>query len=483
MTIAPTRVTHLSPLAHARRPAEVAAECDANTRLLMTLTHLKRLATLMPIAVVVAQELVRTAIVGRVSLPQRLILDAVVVVGIVVFSQYVFRFVDQMQEQLRRRNDELLALHAAGLDVTSELALDAVLAKVVERARSLVGARYGALSVVGADGRVASFVTSGISDQQRAQIGPPPVGHGLLGMVLREGERLRLADLSRHPRSVGFPPHHPPMRSLLAVPIATTGALKGNLYLTEKQGAAEFSLDDEETLARFAVQAAIAIDNATLHRQAADLAVAQERLMIAHEMHDGLAQMLGYVNTKAQAVDAYLRRGRHEEASAQLRELAGSAREAYTDVREGIVALRSLPEPDRPLGEVLADFLQRWKEQAKVSTELQIEGELRLPPSVELQVVRIVQEALTNVRKHSRATVARVHLRQAAGELIAAVADDGVGFDAAASQRGEFPRFGLATMRERAVSVGGTLEVVSAPGRGTTVRLRVPLAGGASPPS
>src|SRR4029078_1485510 len=143
------------------------------------------------------------------------------------------------------------------------------------------------------------------------------------------------------------------MHTLLAVPIQCRSPLLGNLYLSEKTNGDAFTARDEETLERFAVQAAIAIDNAHLHAQAADLAVAEERLRISHEMHDGLAQVLGYVNTKVQAADAYLKRWRSEEASGQLRELALAAREAYTKVREGIVGLRTLPGGDQGVAEAL----------------------------------------------------------------------------------------------------------------------------------
>jgi signal transduction histidine kinase len=265
------------------------------------------------------------------------------------------------------------------------------------------------------------------------------------------------------------------MRSLLAVPIPCKSPFLGNLYLSEKERGREFSVDDEQTLGRFAVQAAIAIDNAHLHAQAADLAVAKERLRIAHEMHDGLAQVLGYVNTKVQAANEYIRRGRMEEASVQLRELAGSARQAYTDVRESIVGLRTLPGSNRGLAEVLDEFLRQWKAQSGIETHLQIDGDLRLKTSVELQVVRIIQEALTNVRKHARASTARVEMQRRDGDLLVVVADNGVGFHPEQKSRSDFPRFGLSTMRERAESIGGTLQIETAPGSGTQVRFLLPI--------
>jgi signal transduction histidine kinase len=446
---------------------------------LMTLKRLRIIAVVIPILGVAGLELGRAAIIGFVSWEKRLALDLVYVAAIVVFAAVIFRFVDEMQERLKRQNEELLALHGAALDVTADLSLDVVLRKVVEQARSLVGAKYGAVSVVDQDNRIVSFITSGITPEERAAIGPPPVGHGLLGVVLREGQRLRLEDLTAHAQSHGFPPNHPPMRSLLAVPIPCKGPFLGNLYLTEKEETGAFTADDEETLVRFALQAALAIDNAHLHEQVADLAVAQERLRIAHEMHDGLAQVLGYVNTKVQAAEMYLKREKLEEANAQLRELATSARQAYSDVRESIVGLRTLPGPSRALDDVLREYLARWEEMSHVVTSLTIDPSVQLRPAQELQVVRIVQEALTNVRKHARASHAKVAIRREDARLVVLVEDDGQGFNADAIARREFPQFGLSTMRERAASIGGILVVESSPGEGTRVRFELPVADGA----
>lgn len=451
------------------------AEYALTDSLSMTLRQLRLIATVVPIAAVVILEVVRYYVLGPVSVGKRLLLDAVSISGILLFAMIIFRFIDAMQARLRRQNEELLALHSAGLAISAELSLDMVLKKVVDQARSLVGARYGAVSVVDRNGRIDQFITSGISPEEREAIGPPPLGHGVLGISLHEGRNLRLKEVREHPASKGFPPNHPMMRSLLAVPISCKGPFRGNIYLSEKEGSAEFNERDQETLVRFAVQAAVAIDNAYLHAQAADLAIAQERLRIAHEMHDGLAQVLGYVNTKVQAADAYLRRGKDEEASAQLRELAVSARQAYTEVREGIVGLRNLPGPDRPLSHVLREYVDRWREQSGVQADLVIEEDLRLRPSAELQLVRILQEALGNVRKHAYASKVRIEVQRRNGKLVASVADDGVGFDPALRTRAEFPRFGLSTMRERAESIGGELTIDSSPGKGATVRFELPV--------
>jgi signal transduction histidine kinase len=446
-----------------------------NTDRPMTLRRLKIIAIVLPIIGVVALEFARAKLFGVVSWEKRLALDLLYVAAIVVFAAVIFRFIEDMQERLRRQNRELLALHSAGLDVTADLSLETVLKKVVEHARNLVGAKYGALSVIDRENQIVSFITAGITAEEREAIGAPPIGHGLLGVVLREGQRLRLGDLTKHPRSHGFPANHPPMHSLLAVPIPCKGPFLGNLYLTEKLDTGEFTQDDEDTLERFALQAALAIDNAHLHEQVASLAVAQERLRIAHEMHDGLAQVLGYVNTKVQAAEMYIKREKTEEAGAQLRELATAARQAYSDVRESIIDLRTLPGVDQNFESVIREYVERWEEMTGIPVDLDIESGVQLRATHELQLVRIVQEALTNVRKHAKATRARVEIRRERQSIVAVISDEGVGFNSTARARTEFPQFGLSTMRERAESIGGTLAIESVPGTGTTVRFELPM--------
>jgi signal transduction histidine kinase len=413
------------------------------------------------------------------TLGGRLLLDALLVAGAIFLLGLVFHFIERLQTTLEGRNAELLALHHAAIDISGELVLETVLQKVVDGARSLLHARYGALSVVEETGAIRSFITSGIDRAQRDRMDHPPEGRGLLGVVLTQGERLRLRDLTQDPRAAGFPLHHPKMTSLLAVPIPGPGRIRGNLYLADKKGEPEFTRSDEETLLRFATQAAIAIDTAHLHQQLRGLAVAEERLRIAHEMHDGLAQVLAYVGTKAQAVREYLRSGRPEEAVVQLDQLATAAREVYGEVREGILALRAAGRTGRPIDEALSDYLIQWQDQTGIEADIALEAGLTLAPERELQLVRIAQEALANVRKHSGAQRVALALARRDGKLCLDVTDDGRGFSPAAPHAGGAPRFGLATMRERAQAIGGELEIDSAPGRGTQVRLRVPLGGAA----
>ncbi|MGN6755626.1 MAG: GAF domain-containing protein, partial [Thermomicrobiales bacterium] len=161
----------------------------------------------------------------------------------------------------------MLALNRAAIEITAELDLDNLLQRIIDVARELVGCRYAALGVLGDDGYIARFPTSGLSLTEREQIGAPPRGHGLLGVMLRAGRSLRIPDISADPRRSGFPPNHPPMHSLLGVPIFVRGRLMGDLYLTEKIGAAEFSDEDEWLVQLLATHAATALTNAQLHSE------------------------------------------------------------------------------------------------------------------------------------------------------------------------------------------------------------------------
>jgi signal transduction histidine kinase len=157
----------------------------------------------------------------------------------------------------------------AGIALTSELSLDAVLQKLVETATGLTGAQYAALGVLDTSGeRLERFVTTGISEEARAALGDLPQGRGILGALIRDPEPLRLHDLHEDPRSVGFPPNHPPMNTFLGVPVRLRGTVYGNLYLTEKAGGADFDADDEAVVELLAAQAAVAIENARLYETA-----------------------------------------------------------------------------------------------------------------------------------------------------------------------------------------------------------------------
>jgi len=165
--------------------------------------------------------------------------------------------------------NRMRALVDAGIAITSELSLDALLQRIVEAAAELTDARYAALGVLDPTGMLLErFVTTGLDEETRTLIGDLPHGRGILGVLIRDATPLRLRDLGEDPRSVGFPPGHPAMRTFLGVPVSLRGVAYGNLYLTEKDGGVEFTDADEEIVKLLAAQAAVAVENARLYEAA-----------------------------------------------------------------------------------------------------------------------------------------------------------------------------------------------------------------------
>ncbi|MEU4717291.1 GAF domain-containing sensor histidine kinase [Micromonospora purpureochromogenes] len=181
------------------------------------------------------------------------------------------RLDELLQEMLDRvgevvtSRERLRALLDAVVGIGSDLDLRSTLQRIVQSACELVGARYGALGVIGPDRLLHDFIIHGISDELHAKIGDLPHGRGVLGLLIDEPRPVRMPDITQHPKSYGFPPHHPPMHSFLGVPVRIRDQVFGNLYLAEKQGASEFTEDDEEIVVALAAAAGVAIENARLY--------------------------------------------------------------------------------------------------------------------------------------------------------------------------------------------------------------------------
>jgi nitrate/nitrite-specific signal transduction histidine kinase len=382
--------------------------------------------------------------------------DTILVVAIVaviaaIFSRLAFRRIDSLAAELAGRNAELerrnatvRALHRVSLAITAISELDRILQAVVEQARALLGAEGAAL-----------FLDDGRGERAlRAQSGEPAaLASGAAG-----GSRLE-------------------------VPLQRGGETIGSLVVGS-HGERSYGADELETLSSLANQAAIAVENVRLQERLRELAVAEERERIAREMHDGLAQVLGYVNTKSQAVEHLLDDARVGEARAQLRQLATAARSIYVDVREAILGLRSAIDPGTGLVPAIETYVARFAEASKLVVEVRASATARtlhLPEAVESQLFRVVQESLTNVRKHAAAHRAVVSLDTGGGALVLSVTDDGRGMAEAPEPGTDWPRYGLAAMRERAAAIGGTIEWVAAPAGGTTVRIEIPVAAPPAP--
>jgi signal transduction histidine kinase len=258
------------------------------------------------------------------------------------------------EQSANRAQKRLTALLDAVMSVTADLELADVLTRIVHSACDLVDARYGALGVLGPDGEhLVEFVTQGIDQEQREAIGELPRGHGVLGLLIHEAKPRRLADIADHPDSYGFPPNHPPMHSFLGAPIRIRDEVFGNLYLTEKQGAAEFTEDDEAILVALAAAAGIAIDNARQY----DVSRQQRRWLAT----TGAVTQLFLEGRDERSAMLFLAKRTRELSQAQLTMVA-----LYDDDGELVVraVARDSPEGDERLIPVLGTVLHKgqWRE-------------------------------------------------------------------------------------------------------------------------
>jgi signal transduction histidine kinase len=359
------------------------------------------------------------------------------------------------------------------LALAAEREVEPVLQRLVHAARELGGARYAALGVPDGEGAFARFITSGMSDELIAAMGPLPRTHGLLGAMLEAREPYRTPDIHAHERFRGWWPRaHPDMRSFLGVPIVARGGVIGALYLTDKEGADEFSEADEKLIVLLAAHAAIAIENARLHERSRELSIVEERNRLARELHDSVTQQLFGVVLAAQSAGELLARG-DAAAGEELERVQALARGAMDELRSVVFELRPASLEAEGLAQVLRKHVDVLRRVTGRAIELRVAAPPPLRAEVAGQVFRIAQEALQNALRHADAARIEVRLEEGGGRLLLTVADDGRGFDPDAPVL-RSRRLGLTSMEERAIELGGRLGVVSRPGEGTTVRLEVP---------
>ncbi len=367
--------------------------------------------------------------------------------------------------EIERRAQAAQSLYDVGVQVLSHRRLDAVLDSVAARAASLLRADVAVVCLFDETGTMASvWAVAGLT--------APPVQSKRWFPILEDRpdagcfERMEVDAAYR--------------RSSLAERLTAGGKAVGVLAVGRCSGA-PFTEDERQVLSGLANLAAIAVEHFRLQERVQSIAVLEERERIAREMHDSFGQVLGYVNTKAQAVRALLAAGRVEDAQHHLGQLESAAREVYADLREAILGLRTETSPERPLLVALQDYVRQFSAQSGLAAELVVEGD-RPPPALspvaELHLIRIIQEALTNVRKHAMAQRVTVRLAARDGTLTVTVHDDGLGFDPARPHVSPGPRFGLQTMRERAEAIGGRFTIESREGAGTRVVVQLPLGGG-----
>jgi len=366
---------------------------------------------------------------------------------------------DVLEQRVRQRTEALEALHRVALEISVLTDRQTSLELVADQARLLVDADGSVillrdsegLRLAAAAGSVATLVAEGVTP-----------GVPIAERAIRE---------ERSVQGPGEPV--PGMRCIeCATPLrGPRGSVLGALCVGRMSDEA-FDPESVDTLERFGVHAAIAVENAQLYDQVRSLSTVRERERLARELHDGLAQVIAFMSAKGEAASAHLEAGRTGEARRQLEEMRGMVEQARLDIREAILGLRAAAViTDEGLVATLESYVRRLGRTADLSVRVRDAGWRALAPEAELHLLRIVQEALTNVRKHSGRHEAEVLLDMRDGVAVLEVRDSGRGFDSAAVHEG----MGLGSMRERAREAGGELELRTAPGEGTLIRVCVPV--------
>ncbi|HSB82247.1 MAG TPA: HAMP domain-containing protein [Candidatus Methylomirabilis sp.] len=368
--------------------------------------------------------------------------------------------------QLRRRAQEMEALSRIGTDISSMLNLDRLLQTIVDSARTLLRTDVAALCLL-RDGGPAMDVVATAGPWRPVMGSAPAVSTDDLGtdcdeICVRCQEARSTAGMAQ-------------LSARLKLGDKPLGAL-----CVGSTGHRAFGEVERNVLSGLAAQAAIAIGNARLYERARGMAAVEERERLAREMHDGLAQALSFLNFKLALTDRLVDGGPVAPVHQELAEMQKVTAGAYAELRQAIFGLRTMVSRGLGLVPTLSEYLHEFSQQAGIQVSLEVSEEhsqIRIVPEVEVQLIRIVQEALNNIRKHSGARTARVRLWCEGDEVLLAVEDEGVGIDPSGPPADGHRHYGLTGMRERAESVGGTLTIRSTPGAGTQVELRVRAAG------
>jgi two-component system, NarL family, sensor histidine kinase DevS len=364
------------------------------------------------------------------------------------------------------------ALDAATRAIAQVDSTEHVLQLIVDRVRPLVGAHYAAIGTMDALGRLDEFVTSGVDDRTRRLLGQPPHGDGLLGMIVREQRPVRVANIGAHPESAGFPPHHPPMTTLLGVPVTIRGRSVGRLYLTDKDGGAEFTAFDERLVTAFAHHAAIAIENARIYEQLHGLTVMEERERIGRDLHDGIIQQLYGIGLSLEDVPDLMDEDASEAAlrvEGAIDALHGSIR----DLRAFVFGLRPEIVEGSTLTAGIAALADAFRHNTLITPKLVLSEVISDDDGLANELLAVTSEALSNIARHARASAVTVSLDIERGDIVLRISDDGIGLPE--DGRGTAGHHGLTNMRERARRLGGRLEIDSRPGLGTAIAARIPV--------
>ena len=363
---------------------------------------------------------------------------------------------------------KLLRLIDAVLMIEAAVELPVLLRHLIEEACSLVNARYGALGVLNeARTGLDPFLTVGLGDAEEESIGARPTGRGVLGVLIAEPAPLRLKDLGRHPDSYGFPPHHPAMKSFLGVPVRARSTVYGNLYLTDKMGADEFSEQDQALAEALAVAAGIAIENTRLHERVRVLSVLNDRDRIARDLHDRVIQRIFAVGMSLQGAT---RMSEQNQILERVNKAVDDLDTTITEIRTAIFELG-----DKAMsGGLRQSVLELTEEMASslgARPEVTFDGAIdnAISQVIADSLLAVLREALTNAGKHAKATSYNVTISVDADVLLE-VGDNGRGIELPGSFGAGL---GLVNIRSRAQRLGGSLEILTGED-GTRLLWRVP---------
>lgn len=385
--------------------------------------------------------------------------------------------VEQRTRQLEERNREAAALSAVALTLSQPLPLREMLANALHQVTAIFGIQRGGVILLSGAGdsprSLAALV--GLGADTPCLHARPSISDWPFARFITSGQPCfyeLCPCLADRPCALSDAAH-----GHIILPLVSRGEAIGALCFYTPPG---YRLEParEQLLLSFSRQLSVAVENARLadeqRTQMQNMAILEERERISREMHDGLAQVLGYLCAKTQSALNLLRTGQQVETAATLREIENIAQEAYVEVREAILGLRTTVSPGTGLIPSLTEYLHRFSRQFGIDARLVLpsETDIRLAPGTEVQLLRIIQEGLNNIRKHAEARHAWVRFRLADDTAIVVIEDDGHGFDAS---RINGKHFGLETMRERAEAVGGSFSVDTAPGCGTRLTVRLPL--------
>jgi two-component system nitrate/nitrite sensor histidine kinase NarX len=366
--------------------------------------------------------------------------------------------IERLVADLRRREHERGALYELALQLTERPELPGVLDRITQYARELLAADRAVVCL--------ADPTRPASPGSRPSTRHAIIDDGRACLLAHEGVGPAHA---RNPTCPILP--GAPDAAWVARPLRGPGELLGELCVSRPPDR-PFSEAEATLLGALADMAAIAVRTSRLHESQEQMTILSERDRIARELHDSLAQVLGQIHLQLRAFEA---RTDGAPISTELAELADLADDAYHDVRETILGLRETIPSDGGLEAALRAYLAKYTRQTGIRTELECDGMAgrSLPPKAEVQLLRVVQEALTNVRKHAGASIVRIELRDVDGTPVLSVTDDGSGFDPTSVVASLTGGFGLRSMRERVELLGGTLDVHTAPGDGTRIVARL----------